>query len=109
MIELRFERQNVSASHSFSPGIFAKDGPADRDGRRIWPENLDFVRLPATVVGSVPANRRTAAFPPRAFMDPGSLKSGWWCGQSGANPSPPNFDRVAGPLAPVGPQVSEAI
>ena len=64
---------------------------ADRDGRRIWPENLDFVRLPATVVGSIPAKRPgTAPFPPRAFMDPGSLESGWWWTQSRANPSPAN-------------------
>ncbi len=65
---------------------------ADRDGRRIWPENLDFVRLPATVTGSIPAKRPgTAAFPPRAFMDPGSLESGWWS-KGESNPVPPFYD-----------------
>ena len=40
---------------------------------------LEFARLPAMVAGSVPAKRPgTAAFPPRTFMDPGSLESGWW-------------------------------
>ncbi len=82
--------RSTGASHKSDEKLWTRNS-ADRDGRRIWPENLDFVRLPATVTGSIPAKRPgTAAFPPRAFMDLGSRG-----GES--NPGPRHCERRALP------------
>ncbi len=79
--------RSIGALHKSDDKLWTRNS-ADRDGRRIRPENLDFVRLPATVTGSIPAKRPgTAPFPPGAFMDPGSLESGWWS-EGDSNPVP---------------------
>ncbi len=77
-------RLNSQSAHRTKPTEkLWRSKPADRDGRRNWSGNLEFVRLPVTIGGGVPAKRpETAAFPRSAFMDPGLPEGGWWCRQS---------------------------
>ena len=57
--------------------------PADRDGRRIWPGNSEFVRLPIMAAGNHLRKRPgNAAFAPRAVMDPVLQEFEWWWTQS---------------------------